>query len=107
MMVLTWLYISTSDNLKALFIPNREERVKLFLRNEKSPQKYRKNNNAANYIEIFNIPTMLVVIVFQIHDTYKSGILFLALCCLIRVNTIAFKLGATTRIDLTESCILK
>jgi hypothetical protein len=76
MMVLTWLYISTSDNLKALFIPNREERVKLFLRNEKSPQKYRKNNNAANYIEIFNIPTMLVVIVFQIHDTYKRGILF-------------------------------
>ena len=63
MMVFTWLYISTSDNLKALFITNREERVKLFLRNEneKSPQKYRKYNNAANYIEIFNIPTILVV----------------------------------------------
>ena len=53
--------ISTPDNLKALFIPNREERVTLFLRSEKRPQKYRKNNNAANYIEIFNIPTILVV----------------------------------------------
>ena len=46
---------------EGLYIPNTEERVKLFLRNEKSLQKYRQNNNAANYIEIFNIPTMLVV----------------------------------------------
>jgi hypothetical protein len=80
MMVLTWLYISTSDNLKALFIPNREERVKLFLRNEKSPQKYRKNNNAANYIEIFNIPTMLVVIVF--HSFHFLKIISPSLLCL-------------------------
>jgi hypothetical protein len=58
MMVCTWLCISNSDDLKALFIPNREGRVKLFLRNEK---KYRKNNNAPNYIEIFNIPTILVI----------------------------------------------
>jgi hypothetical protein len=61
MRVFTWLCISNSDDLKALFIPNREGRVKLFLRNEKSSQKYRKNNNAANYIEIFNIPTILVI----------------------------------------------
>jgi hypothetical protein len=61
MMVCTWLCISNSDDLKALFIPNREGRVKLFLRNEKSSQKYRKNNNAPNYIEIFNIPTILVI----------------------------------------------
>ena len=32
-----------------------------FFRNGKSPQKYRKNNNTANCIEIFNIPTILVV----------------------------------------------
>ena len=61
MRVFTWLCISNSDNLKALFIPNREGRVTYFLRNEKSPHKYRKNNNAANYIEIFNILTILVV----------------------------------------------
>ena len=61
MMVCTWLCISNSDDLKVLFIPNREGKVKLFLRNEKSSQKYRKNNNAPNYFEIFNIPTILVV----------------------------------------------
>jgi hypothetical protein len=62
MMVFTWLYIYQPQIiLKPFFIPNREERVTLFLRNEKSPQKYRKNNNAANYIAIFNIPTILVV----------------------------------------------
>jgi hypothetical protein len=46
MIVFTWQSISNSDDLKALFIPNREGRMKLFLRNEKSSQKYRKNNNA-------------------------------------------------------------
>ena len=30
--------------------------------------------------------TSLRLIVFQIHDTYKSGILFFALCCLITLQ---------------------
>ena len=98
--VFTLLYILSSDDFKALVIPNREGRTKLFKKNEKRSQKNRKNNNAAILIEIFNIPTLLVVMstshryFFTMPTRVKLYILLDVV--LYRVNTIAFKLGVST-----------
>ena len=98
--VFTLLYILSSDDFKALVIPNREGRTKLFKKNEKRSQKNRKNNNAAILIELFNIPTLLVVMstshryFFTMPTRVKLYILLDVV--LYRVNTIAFKLGVST-----------
>ena len=98
--VFTLLYILSSDDLKALVIPNREGRTKLFKKIEKRSRKYRKNNNAAILIEIFNIPTLLVVISTS-HRYYftmptRVKLYILLDVVLYRVNAIAFKLGVST-----------
>ena len=47
--------------LKVICIQHREERTRFFSENnEKCRHKYRKNNNAENYFEIFNIPPILM-----------------------------------------------
>jgi hypothetical protein len=59
--VCTLLYIANPNKFKALCRSHKEGRTKFVRKkNEKSPYKYRKNNNAANDIERFNTPAVLM-----------------------------------------------
>jgi hypothetical protein len=53
--------MSNSNNLKEFCLPHGEEKTNSSEKKEKRAYKYIENN-AANYIERFNIPTVLVLI---------------------------------------------
>ena len=94
------LYVAIHIKLKALLIPHRKGRTKSCVRKRKASPEIQKNNNAAILIEIFNIPTLLMVMstshIYYFTMPTRVKLYILLDVVLYRVNAIAFKLGAST-----------
>ena len=71
--VFALLYMSNSNNLKALCIPHEKDRTKFFRKKKwKASLEIQKNNNVKTYIYISNIPTVSTAM-FTVFVTFVNS----------------------------------